>query len=228
MKELLKLSLIGLLALGLFGCDLNDDDDYSLGKFWVGFGVVNFDDSEGTSYTVKMDNGSELFPVNIYRPHGMEDRDRILVNYTIVGDKLVTDETRQYFVKINSMKDILFKGIFDITPETEDSIGNDPVHVKDVWRTDSLLTFELGFYGNGGIHYINLVKEPGELTADDQPIQLEMRHNDNNDEPRYSMSAFVSFTLSAIQLAGQDSVSYVVTGDDYDGETFTYEGVYRY
>lgn len=228
MKLLLKFSLIGLILFGMFACDWNDDDDYSLGKYWIGFGVVNFDDAEGTSYTIKLDDGAELFPLNIYQPEGLEDRDRVLVNFTILDDKLVNDETEQYYVRINSMKDILFKGIFDITEETEDSIGNDPVHVKEIWETDSLLTLELSFYGNGGMHYINLVKTPGELTADDQPIQLELRHNDNNDEPRYRMSAFVSFTLSAIQLAGQDTVSYVITGDDYDGETFTYEGVYRY
>ncbi|WP_423127347.1 NigD-like protein [Gaoshiqia sp. Z1-71] len=228
MKQFLRFGLIGLIAISLFSCDLDDDDHYSLGKFWIGFGLIEPEDNDGTSFTIKMDNGSELFPVNWSHVHDWEDYDRVLVNYTILGDKLVNDEVKQYYVKVNSLKDILYKGILDITPAIEDSIGNDPIKVEDVWKTNHMLTFELVFYGNVKTHFINLVKEPGELTGDDQPIALELRHNDNGDDPRYRMTAFVTFDMSAIQIEGQDTAAYVITCKDYNNQTFTYEGVYRY
>jgi hypothetical protein len=228
MKKLLKFGLIGLLAISLFSCDLfEDDDDYSMGKYWIGFGIINVESE--SEYTIKMDDGSELFPTDA-RYHWDEDEDstRVLVNFTILDDKLIDDDHEEYYVRVNTVKDILFKGILDITEEIEDSIGNDPIHVKDVWTANNMLTFKLDYYGNGLIHYVNLVKEPGEITADDQPVQLELRHNDRDDSPNYHMSAFVTFNLSSLQIAGQDSVTFQVTGKDYQGETFEYDGVYRY
>ncbi|WP_159521823.1 NigD1/NigD2 family lipoprotein [Sunxiuqinia indica] len=226
MKKLLNFSLVAILALLVFGCDLNDDEGYSLGNFWVGFGIIDVD---GSGYTIKMDDGEELFPADGYY-HWDEDEDstRVLVNFTVLDEKLVDDEHEEYYVRVNSVQKILFKGIFDITEETEDSIGNDPVHVEDVWAANNMLTFELEYYGSGLTHYVNLVKEPGEFTSADEPIQLELRHNNNDDEPGYQMSAFVTFDLSELQLAGQDSVTYKITGKDYGGETYEYEGTYRY
>ncbi len=226
MKRFLKFGLIGLLAVTLFSCDF-DDDGYSLDNFWVGFGVINAE--SGSSYTIKMDDGSELFPVAGY-PYwdDLEDSTRVLVNFTILDDKTVDEEHEQYYVRVNSVKDILFKGVLDITEAIEDSIGNDPVHVDDIWATNNMLTFELDYFGSGGIHYVNLVKQPGDITPDDEPIQMELRHNDRDDQPIYRMSAFVTFDLSSLQIAGQDSVQYTVTGKDYEGEVFEYDGVYRY
>ena len=228
MKTLLRFSLIGLLAVSLFSCDL-DDDAYSLGKFWIGFGLIDTGDSGNSNFTIEMDDGSVLYPINSYHSRNcIDDYERVLVNYTILGDKLIDDENREYYVRINSLKDILYKGIFDITPETEDSIGNDPIHVHKVWLSNNLLTFELDYYGYDKIHYINLVKEPGELTGPDQPIQLELRHNDRDDEKRYRLSALVTFDLEALQIAGQDTVQFTVTANDFEGEDFSYTRVYRY
>jgi len=230
MKRLLKIGLIVLMAFGISSCDdfFDDDDGYSLDDFWVGFGIIHFNGDSDTSFTVEMDNGAVLIPVTHYRAWDLDNNDRVLINYTILGDKEVTGEEEEYYVDVNSIKEVLYKGIFDITPAKEDSIGNDPIYVDDVWKTRNMLTFQLGYYGNVKTHFINLVKQPGEITADDQPVQLELRHNENDDERVYSMTAFVTFDLSAIKIAGQDSVSYVVKGKKYSGESFSFNGVYRY
>ncbi|MGQ8338510.1 NigD-like protein [Sunxiuqinia sp. A32] len=229
MKRFLKFGLIGLFMVSMFSCDLHDDDDYSLGKFWVGFGLVEVDESDSSNITIKMDDGSVLYPVSGYSSwQYLNDFDRVLVNYTILGDKFVDEENEEYYIKVNSVKDILYKGIFNITAATEDSIGNDPIHVHDVWKANNLLTFELDYYGNYMTHYVNLVKAPGELTAEDEPIELELRHNNRDDEPRYNMSALVTFDLSSIQILGQDSVQFKVTGKDFEGDSFNYTGVYHY
>lgn len=229
MKRILKFSLIGFLAVTLFSCDFNDDD-YSLNDRWVGFGII--DVGSGSDYTIQMDDGSELIPVNSYYNWDEdEDSTRVFVNFTILDDKLIDDEHEEYYVQVNQVQKILFKGILDITEEIEDSIGNDPVHVESVWTTNNMLTFELDYYGgynSGVVHYINLVKQPGVPTADDEPIELELRHNDNDDQPSYHMTALVTFDLSSLKIAGQDSVNFKVTGKDYDGDVFEHEGTYKY
>jgi hypothetical protein len=137
-------------------------------------------------------------------------------------------DANRFYIRVNSVKKVLLKGILDITEENRDSIGNDPVIVREVWQTDSLLNFEIKYYGRYETHFINLVKEPGELTEDNQPIELELRHNDNGDVEDIPYAAYVSFRLDEIRIAGLDSVQFRVTSTDYEGELFEYEGVYRY
>ncbi|WP_346864202.1 NigD-like C-terminal domain-containing protein [uncultured Draconibacterium sp.] len=73
-----------------------------------------------------------------------------------------------------------------------------------------------------------MVKLPGDLTADDQPIQLELRHNANEDSESIPYTAFVSFSLNSLRIAGLDSVSFQITSTDYDGEVYTEDGVFNY
>jgi hypothetical protein len=93
---------------------------------------------------------------------------------------------------------------------------------------NDLLNFQLKYYGRYETHYINLVKKPGELTAQDQPFLLELKHNNNDDLEDIPYTAFVSFKLDSLQVAGLDSVRFKVTSTDYDGELFEFEGVYKY
>lgn len=223
----IKLCTIAILALIATSC-LKDDDAYSVGKYWIGFGMV--DKSGPETFSIALDNGSVLHPVSGYT-HGswFVDQGRVLVNYTIIGDKIITDERKEYFVKLNSVRKILKKGIIDITPAIEDSIGNDPIIIRDAWvSSNQLLNFELRYYGNYATHFINLVKQPGDLPSVNQPVELELRHNRNGDREDIPFNAFVTFDMSAIQIPGQDTVRFIVRSTNYQGAEKTFEGVYRY
>lgn len=219
--------LTGFLLM-FTGC-LDNEDGYSLNDVWIGFGTVQKAADE--TVTVKLDNNDVLVPVVSNYPYWelekFENGKRIIVNYTVL-DEDENSSLPRYFVKINSVKDVLTKGILDITTENQDSIGNDPIVVQECWMTDSLLNFQLKYWGRYKVHFINLVKQPGTLTADSQPFELELRHNDNDDDEAILFTAFVSFKLKNLQVAGLDSVSFRVTSSDYEGEEFEYEGVYKY
>lgn len=228
MKTMKIFLLITFTALLFSSCDINDDG-YSLSDVYVGFGLTDNVESNGNSFIIRMDNGSILYPVANGVPWFKVAKDqRLLVNYTILGDKNVAGNKKEYYVRINQLKEILYKGIFEITPDKEDSIGNDPIHVADAWLVDSLLTFKLKYYGNSQVHYINLVKKPGELTSADEPVELELRHNNRNDAPHVLMTAFVTFKLNAIKIAGQDSVRFKVTGIDFNNKKYEDTGVFKY
>jgi hypothetical protein len=209
-----------------------DDDGYSLGKIWVGFGILQETDSVTKEYQIVLDNNKILIPVsvdfNIY--HYVKNGDRVLINYTILDDNSQGGETAtKFYVRINSVSKVLMKGIIDITEENQDSIGNDPIDVRDIWVTDSLLNIKIRYWGLNKIHLINLVKQPGELDETTvQPIELELRHNKNDDEERIPHTGFVSFRLNALKISGLDSVRFVVRSTNYKGDEFDYNGVYRY
>ena len=225
MKKLVFYLMMGAMLSFLPGCDL-DDDEYSLNDAWVGYGLVQKDADAGLSQIV-MDDNEILFPVSTdYWWHQVKDNDRVLVNFSIIGNKNNENHDEHYYVKINSLRKILYKGIPDITPEIEDSIGNDPIDVKDKWIKNNMLNFELRYRGGSKIHFINLVKQPGAITT--EPVILELRHNNNDDPDNIPMLAVVTFDLSSLKIQGKTSTQFKVIAKDLDGEDFEYTGEYKY
>jgi hypothetical protein len=226
MKKVLIFLVLGAL-FSLTACEM-DDDGYSLDNAWIGFGLVEKDTEAGT-FTMVMDDGEVLFPISSdYVWHELKDNDRVLVNFTILGNKKNENHDEHYFVKVNSVRKILYKGIFDITPAKEDSIGNDPIKVKDKWIKGDMLNFELKYYGGNEVHYINLVKQPGAINTVNGPVVLELRHNNHDDSEQYPLSAIVSFNLSSLKVQGKTSTPFKVVAKGFDGETFEYTGEYKY
>ena len=225
MKKLVFYLMMGAMLSFLPGCDL-DDDEYSLNDAWVGYGLVQKDADAGLSQIV-MDDNEILFPVSPdYWWHQVKDNDRVLVNFSIIGNKNNENHNEHYYVKINSLRKILYKGILEITPEMEDSIGNDPIDVKDKWIKNNMLNFELRYRGGSKIHFINLVKQPGAITT--EPVILELRHNNNDDPDNIPMLAVVTFDLSTLKIEGKTSTQFKVIAKDLDGEDFEYTGEYKY
>lgn len=228
MKRLLILFVAATFLGFMSGCDL-DDDGYSLDNAWVGFGLVKKEASAST-FTIVMDDGEILFPSTDESliSSDVSNNQRVLVNFTILGNKENPDHNEYYYVKINSLKKILYKGIFTITPAKEDSIGNDPVRVADKWIKNGILNFELQYRGGNKIHLINLVKAPGNIDVSNGPVLLELRHNDNDDNGNLPLSGFVSFDLSSLKIPGRTSTPFKIKAKVFDGETFEYTGEYKY
>lgn len=228
MKKLIFYLLVGSMFSFLPGCDFLDDDDdgYSLNDAWVGFGLVE-KDTVANSFTIELDNGTVLFPkTNADWNSRVSDNQRVLVNFTILDEKQDSGDAEHYYVKINSLRNVLYKGILQMTPAIEDSIGNDPIHVKDQWLKDHMLNFELQYRGGNETHFINLVRQPDATST--EPVILELRHNDNGDTGTIRMSAVVTFDLSSLQVEGKDSVAFRVIAKDQDGVDFGYNAVYKY
>lgn len=225
MKKLLFYLMFGLTLGVLQSCEL-DDDENTMDNMWVGFGLVQ-KDSVANSFTIELDNGAVLFPQSSTGwDDDVTDNQRVLANFTIVGDKENTENKEQYYVRINSLRNILYKGILDITPAMEDSIGNDPIHVKDYWLKNNMLNLELQYRGGSKVHFINLVKQPNATAT--EPIVLELRHNENDDPEMIRMSTVVTFDLSLIQVAGKDSVAFKVISKKSANETYEFTGIYKY
>lgn len=91
-----------------------------------------------------------------------------------------------------------------------------------------MLNFELKYYGGGKTHFINLVKQPGAVATGDNPIVLELRHNNNDDPKDIPMSAVVSFDLSSLKVQGKNSVKFKVISKNFDNQTEEFTGEYKY
>lgn len=219
--------LLAVLSLTLFSC--LDDDGYSLNNYWVGFGILKV---ESDAYIIVLDDGDVLKPVawNYYPGSGdFKDGSRVLVNFTILDEELNQDETvSQYLVKVNEIQDVLMKGIFELTEENADSLGYDPIVVKDYWVSDSLLNFKLKYWGYNRTHFLNLIQDSTDLVTNDGKLKLALRHNANNDETAVPYTAFVSFSLNSLREEGKDSVAVQISSTDYDDVTHSFNFVFNY
>ncbi|HPF51955.1 MAG TPA: NigD-like C-terminal domain-containing protein [Draconibacterium sp.] len=227
MMKKLAFGLLAVMSIAIISC-LNDDG-YSLNDQWVGFGMIQ--ENAGVRL-IKMDDGVILRPVawenGLNYGDDFDNGSRLLINFTVLDEIKNNDGTvNQYQVKINDASEVLLKGIFRLTEENADSIGNDPIIVQEHWMTDSLINFKLKYWGYNKTHFLNLVQETEEPVLE-EPIKLELRHNANEDEEALSYTAFVSFSLNKLRIAGKDSITVEISSTGYEGVTHTFQEVFNY
>ena len=212
MRTRLSWAFVALILLPLWGCDL--DDGYSLGDYWITTATIEKGDV--SPYVIVTDNGDRLFPSSTAIPwFETRDQQRVWVNFTILGD--ATGEFDHY-VKVNNMSEILTKGVLELTPENADSIGNDPVRIRDYWFTGDFLTIMFSYSGGGTIHYINLVQDVNNPVDDQGRPVLLFRHNRKDDPANYALYGTVSINLYDLRVDGQTTVSFVLKSTPFAGE----------
>lgn len=213
---------IALLVAGLFfttACI--KDSDYSLGKFWLSYGVIK---GQSGNLNVRLDDGTILYPILSNQPFLTSyTTDRLLVNYTILGNKIENGDTN-YIVKINAIDRLLKKSVTKLTKQNADSLGRDPVDAKNFWFGNGFLNVNFAFKQEFKIHLINLAKDTIQPTTGE--IALLLLHNAWGDNQMNERSGFVSFDLNSL-LNGKDSVKIIVKSKDYLGASHEFKGTYK-
>lgn len=226
MKTLKQLTVFALSLLILTGC-MNDDDNND--KYWINIATVENPDNS-TEFFLRLDDSTRLWTESsVFSNYKPANGQRVIANYSILSDKRGTG-LYDYDIQLNDVYQVLTKGIFQITPAAEDSIGNDSIYVAadDIWIGSKYLNIEFYYQGYSKTHFINLVSDASK-NYNDGKIHLEFRHNANNDQPVYNRWGIVSFDLSSLENNATDSVKLVIHVNlpDKAGDT-TFERTYRY
>lgn len=196
-------------------------DSNSSNQYWLSYGIVT--GSTG-NYTIRLDDGKILYP-----DAGSQSQvspfatNRVLVNYTIVSDK-VENSVTNYNVKVNSVDKLLMKNIVLLTKQNADSLGKDPVNANNFWFGNNLLNINFSFLQSQKTHLINLAKDS--IQSDPTVISLLLKHNAFGDSPLFERSGFVSFDMTSL-LNGKDSVKIVVNYKDYYGNIRDFKGTFK-
>jgi len=132
-----------------------------------------------------------------------------------------------YVIDIYNFSPVLFKPVIELTPNIIDSIGNDPMTVRDLWLAKDYLNLNFEYYGSGNkIHYINLTRTPGEVATD--TVLVEIKHNARLDPENYALNGFVSFDLQPLKSEGIDSLILHVRAKGYNNNTFNKFFTYKF
>ncbi|HEX2395065.1 MAG TPA: NigD-like C-terminal domain-containing protein [Bacteroidales bacterium] len=189
------------------------------------YSVLGTVEKANDSTFVISDEDEKLLVNNSSALNLIKDNERIIAYFSIsdmakpAGVDLVID--------IYNYSEVLFKPVTVLTEEIADSIGNDPMNVRDIWLAKDYLNLNFEYYGGSTdkIHYINLIRYPGDIPTD--TVELEIRHNDNEDSQTYYLSGFVSFDLQSLRHAG-DSVVLHIKAKDYDLHQYEKYFTYRF
>jgi len=228
---LYKMIIPIILGIGvLFTSCLKDDDHYSIGDFAIAFGTIEKKGTTNNDYLIHLDNGNIVSPsVTSVPSFEIKDNQRVLVNFNPLSDKPLTDSTVTYFAKIDGLQEILFKDIKKYTEVADDSMGHDPIVIRDAWisKTGGILTIDMKYYTNGSVHYINLI-DNGEANGVDNPFILELRHNARGDSESYPAYGYVSFRLDYLKLQGKNETKFFIRYTDYNGRRIDLPQTYKY
>lgn len=198
-------------------CTKDDGTEY--------YSVLGIVDKRNDSTYIVSDEDERLLVNNASALTNVDDSSRIIAYFTL--SEQAKPAGTDYLIDIYNYTEVLFKPVVVLTSEIEDSIGNDPVHIRDLWIAKDYLNINFEYYAfsNSIVHYINMIRHPGEVPTD--TIELELRHNNNDDLENYRLSGFVSFDLSSLRNPG-DSVILHITARDYFGEQYEKDLTYKF
>lgn len=180
MKHMLWTGLLGVILLcGLTSCGDDEDGYYVPYSYAVGDMVVE----EGHSPYILLDDKKTMFPSNGDRlpSYLTKNGKRVIVNFTFLDGQR---EGYDYYIVVNDIDSVLVKNVIPITPETTDSIGNDPMNILSMWTSEKYLTVQFETRGLGREkHMINLVRDYSEAATLDEEgyLHLNLRHNRMDD-----------------------------------------------
>lgn len=216
MKYRLYLLIICFLTV-LTSC-LKDTD-----TIWFSYGTYYETNEINEGFVVRLDNGSTLIPSTVwYVEPEVKDSTRVHVSYAIKNEF-----ENEIIGKDLSVASILTKEIIQLDSLNEDSIGNDPVIINEMWFSENHVNIIFSFYRYANIqHYINLVKPINSAFTEDNRLILEFRHNANNDNQDYLQQAMVSFNMLNVLEPDIDSLPLVINYIDYARDTNSINATY--
>ncbi|MCD8177458.1 MAG: NigD-like protein [Tannerellaceae bacterium] len=171
--------------LFLFPSCLNEDsNDADLDGYYVT--VVP---GESGSFYLVTDEGETLEPIKNYtfKP---ERRQRAVAVFTLLEKESVLYDR---MIDVHRLDTFLTKPIVENLGDRNTEVyGNDPVFINKYWIGDGFLNIWFSTYQGNKTHVINLIQ----VDPENNPYELEFRHNANNDS-RYQIGyGIVAFDLS--------------------------------
>lgn len=225
MKRTFPIIFISLISVFLVGCL---DTTPPLETF-VAFGTVENPNDKQLNYNIRLDNDTVVSVIATnhinYTP---KDGQRIIVKFAILEDRRNDDVTHHYDIQVLLIQEMLTKKLVAISPETQDSIGNDKLTAEAMWIGNHYLNVGFYIYHYDQQHLINLVIDSTKL-YEDEKIHLELRHNAKEDGQFQKSYGYASFDVRSLQTLEADSVQIVVHTKPYFAEEKKdFELTYKY
>lgn len=203
-KFLIGLSVALFLGVGFTSC--LDDDQESTPMRYLEMGIVKM----GNADEIRVLTDSELLLELDSYPTGFdyEEDQRVMLQYSV--SKLNQESADyDYLVDVYSVQEVRLKDVIELNEENRDTIGDDQIYINEVWVSGDFLNVDFYFYGDGEVHYINVVKDPEEQTDDPSKVYLQVRHDARDDDMVERYRGIMSFKLEPLQVVDLNEVELI-------------------
>ena len=202
MKKMIKILVLTLLVVTPFSLQSCDNDGYSLGDYAISYATVK---RVTNSYYLQLDSGDKLWVSAGYLSYRGIDGQRVIANYTILGDS--DGGEFDYYVKVNGLQEILTKNVEEVKSEKDDQeFGNDNFYrLNEMWLGGGYLNVGFSYIlpKTSEKHRISLVQNMLKGPLEDEYIHLELRYNTYNNVSNYFANGLVSFSTLALDTTGK-------------------------
>ena len=213
--KFLSIALVALLTVcGFSAC--NSEDGYRIGDIYPMALVTVKPYADMSGCYLQLDNHTTLYPTNVKGlPYGTHPV-RAIIEYLGTDDD---PKDCDRAVKVVKMNDILTKQLVQNGYLTQEELGNDPLEIVKDWVTlveDGFLTLRFSTVTNGigKTHVFNLVKG----VNPDNPYELHLRHNANNDVTGNMVDGLVAFDLSSLPSSLNPAQTIKLVWNSFSGE----------
>lgn len=192
------ITLATLLAVAFLHSCMEEETEYAQ----LTIGTIRV--IEGPEYYFEIDNGSTMYPGDTTNIHNYtpEEGQRAFVHFDLLDEKVPGYD---YNAIVYRIENILTKDIYFMPPEKNDSIGDDPVNITDVWFTGDYINIQYQLYFDKSSdvkHTLSLVVNEettasGSDTSTDY-LPLEFRHNAHHEPQTDHGAGLVSFKIDNI------------------------------
>lgn len=202
----MKIAAGTVLCSAILSSCLDDGPDYMVN-------IASVNPISENAYSLVLDQGTKLWPASsnvFYKP---KTNQRAMVNYTVLSGKF---QDYDQVIRVNDIVDILTKDITSLNTATKDSLGNDPIAIRDYWIGDGYLNviFSFPYVYGGEKHFINLAKND----TIGKPNYYEFLHNAYGDTKGEISTGIVAFNLDPLKTEGETSVEFTIKVKTFDGD----------
>jgi hypothetical protein len=217
MKNFKILLMLPLFILAVASC-MKDEEPV---QYYSALGMIRI---KYDSTIIETDLGHRFLAINYELGDDIKNGDRVLAYFSFINQAVPTgiDST----IDIFSIEKIAVKPVFVYDSVSSDSIGNDGIYFNEMNITKDYLNLSFSILGGESIHYVNLARPEGELRTD--TIDLEIRHNRNNDPAYQLIDGIISFDLSSLKNDVADSVVLRIKANVYENDGFQRFIAYKY
>jgi len=206
-------------TMTLASCD--DDAD----TVWVNTNranaLVTLKTTQEGAFFMQLDDTRTLWPTNVSRnPYGDKQVRALVSCYAVNGDNAVNGSAAgKTSVYVNWIDSIRTKDAVPCPAEkVDETYGDDPVEIVKDWVTvaeDGYLTLRIRtqWGGKGQVHYVNLLIGSNQ----DDPYEVELRHDAKGDTNGHWGDALVAFKLPVAEGATGKSVKLTLKYKSYSG-----------
>jgi hypothetical protein len=209
-KFLFVLSVALFVGVSFTSC--LDDDEESTPVRYLEMGIVKIGDSD----EVRVLTDSELLLELDSYPTSFdyEAEQRVMIQYS-VSDRNQESSEYDYLVDVYSVQEVRLKDVIELNEENRDTIGEDQIYINEVWVSGDFLNIDFQFYGDGEVHYINVVKDPDEQTDEVSKVYLQVRHDAREDEMVDIYRGIMSFRLEPLQVESLEEVELIFKNQSF-------------